>query len=93
MPNNLKFHIDNDEIEIVKDYKYLRIFFERSESYLTTRKYLQEKATMPCMAYCKSVESTNYLSSANFICLIKLFYQYSCIVQKSGFSKILILSK
>jgi hypothetical protein len=27
MPNNLKFHIDNDEIEIVKDYKYRRIFF------------------------------------------------------------------
>ena len=45
MPNNLKFHIDNDEIEIVKDYKYRRIFFYRSESYLTTRKYLQEKAT------------------------------------------------
>ena len=45
MPNNLKFHIDNDEIEIVKDYKCLRIFLERSESYLTTRKYLQEKAT------------------------------------------------
>ena len=45
IPKNLKFHIDNNEIEIVKDYKYLGIFFARSGSFLTTRKYLQEKAT------------------------------------------------
>jgi len=44
IPNNLKFHIDNNDIEIVKDYKYLGIFFARSGSFLTTRKYLQEKA-------------------------------------------------
>lgn len=45
IPKNLKFHIDNNDIEIVKDYKYLGIFFARSGSFLTTRKYLQEKAT------------------------------------------------
>ena len=27
IPKNLKFHIDNNEIEIVKDYKYLGIVF------------------------------------------------------------------
>ena len=41
----MKFHIDNNEIEIVKDYKYLGIFFARSGSFLNIRKYLQEKAT------------------------------------------------
>ena len=45
------------------------------------------------MDYCNSVESTNYLSSAILICLIKLFYQYYCMVQKFGVSKILILLK
>jgi hypothetical protein len=45
IPSNLKFHIDNNEIEIVKDYKYLGIFFARSGSFLNIRKYLQEKAT------------------------------------------------
>jgi hypothetical protein len=41
----LKFHIDNNAIEIVNDYKYLGIFFARSGSFLTTRKYFQENAT------------------------------------------------
>jgi hypothetical protein len=45
IPNNLKFQIDNNDIGIVKDYIYLGIFFARSGSFLTTRKYLQEKAT------------------------------------------------
>ena len=45
------------------------------------------------MDYCNSVESTNYLSSAILICLIKLFYQYYCMVQKFEVSKILILLK
>ena len=41
---HLKFFIRNDEIEIVKDYKYLGVYFSRSGSFLKTRKYLQEKA-------------------------------------------------
>ena len=41
---HLKFFIRNDEIEIVKDYKYLGVYFSRSGSFLKTRKYLKEKA-------------------------------------------------
>jgi hypothetical protein len=48
----LKFHIDNNEIEIVKEYKYLGIFFARSGSFLNIRKYLQEKATKSMYGNC-----------------------------------------
>ena len=41
----MKIQIDNNEIEIVQDYTYLGICFARSGSFLTSRKYLQEKAT------------------------------------------------
>lgn len=33
IPKNLKFHNDNNEIEIVKDFKYLGISFARSGSF------------------------------------------------------------
>ena len=33
VPQNLKFFIDKDEIEIVKEFKYLGIFFARSGSF------------------------------------------------------------
>ena len=42
--NNLKFFMRNTELEIVKDYKYLGVYFARSWSF-RTRKYLSERAT------------------------------------------------
>ena len=35
----------NTELEIVKDYKYLGLYFTRTGSFLRTRKYLSEQAT------------------------------------------------
>jgi hypothetical protein len=42
--NTLKFYINNEEIEIVKNFKYLGVIFARSGSCLVPRKYLQEQA-------------------------------------------------
>ena len=42
--NTLKFYINNEEIEIVKNFKYLGVIFARSGSFLVPRKYLQEQA-------------------------------------------------
>ena len=70
IPSNLKFHIDNNEIEIVKDYKYWNIF-GRSGSIQPLENTCKKKQERSWKVYCKSVESTNYLSSANLISLIE----------------------
>ena len=48
---NLKFFLRNKELEIVKNYKYLGIFFARSGSFVTTRSYLCEQAIMAMYMY------------------------------------------
>ena len=61
IPENYKFYIQNQEIEIVKNYKYLGILFSRSGSFLATRKYLKEqgiKAMYSVLSKCRA----NHLS-------------------------------
>ena len=41
LSKNLNLYIDNEEIEIVTNYKYLVIVFSRSGSFLATRKYTE----------------------------------------------------
>ena len=42
---NLKFTFNRQEIEIVKEYKYLGIFLGQSGSFLTTKKFIAEQAS------------------------------------------------
>ena len=59
--NNSKFLIKGEEIEIVKNYKYLGVIFSRSGSFFATRKYLKEqvmKAMYSLINKCRS----NHLS-------------------------------
>ena len=45
LSKNLKFYIEDYEIEIVNEYKYLGIIFSKSGSFLKTRKYVYGKVT------------------------------------------------
>lgn len=42
---NEKYFLNGKEIEVVKSYKYLGVFFARSGCFLTTRNYLKNQAT------------------------------------------------
>ena len=44
IPDTLKFFINNEELEIVKSYKYLGILFSKSGSFLATRKHKRDQA-------------------------------------------------
>jgi len=57
--NTLKFYINNKEIEIVKNYKYLGVIFARSGSFLATRKYLQEQAMKAMYSITKKCRFNN----------------------------------
>lgn len=57
--NNLKFLIGNREIEIVKQYKYLGVYFSKSGSFLATRKYLCEQATKAMYGVLKKCRENN----------------------------------
>ena len=59
MPNNLNFFINGYKIEIVKEYKYLGIFFSRSGSFLATRKHLKEQATKAMYGVIKKSRQNN----------------------------------
>ena len=49
----------NKEIDIVKDYKYLGVFFARSGSFLTTRKYLRDQGTKAMYSLLKKCRRHN----------------------------------
>ena len=55
----VKFYINNEEIEIVKNYKYLGVIFARSGSFLATRKYLQEQAIKAMYSIIKKCRFNN----------------------------------
>ena len=59
VPQNLKFFIDKDEIEIVKEYKYLGIFFARSGSFLRTREYLYDQGIKAMYSILKKGRENN----------------------------------
>ena len=69
IPNNLKFFMRNTELEIVKDYKYLGVYFARSGSFLRTRKYLSEQATKAMYGILKKCRQ----NSLNIECQLELF--------------------
>ena len=59
IPNHLKFFIGDKEIEIVKQYKYLGVYFSKSGSFLATRKYLCEQATKAMYGILKKCRQNN----------------------------------
>ena len=61
--------MNNNELEIVKDYKYLGIFFCKSGSFLSTRKYLKEQATKAMFGLLKKCRRNNL----SIECQIDLF--------------------
>lgn len=54
----VKFYINNEEIEIVKYYKYLGVIFARSGSF-AARKYLQEQAIKAMYSIIKKCRFNN----------------------------------
>ena len=59
MPANLKFTVNCNNIEIVKEYKYLGILFSRSGSFLSNKKYLKEQATKAMYSVLKKGRQNN----------------------------------
>lgn len=43
--SNVSFLYNGNEIEIVKEFKYLRVIFPRTDSFYSTRKYVVTRAT------------------------------------------------
>lgn len=67
--NNLKFCIENEEIEIVKHYKYLGVIFSRNASFFETRKYLRDQATKAMY----SVIKKSRLNHLSIECQLEMF--------------------
>ncbi len=91
MPSNLKFYINNKELEVVSSYKYLGILFSRSGSFLQTRKYLRDKALKAMYSIIRKSRQ-NHLSIE---CQLDMFDKavipiltYVCMDQRFGVSKI-----
>lgn len=54
---NMQFKFQNKDIEIVKEYKYLGIYFSRSGSFAAAKKHIAEQATKAVFALLKKVKS------------------------------------
>ena len=54
---NLKFTFNKQEIEIVKEYKYLGILPGQSGSFLTTKKFIAEQASIPMFSLLRKVKT------------------------------------
>lgn len=59
VPNNVSFHIDGIDLEIVKEIKYLGVFFSRYGSFLCTKKYLAERGTKAMYGIIKKARTLN----------------------------------
>ena len=53
------FFYNNNEIEIVKEFKYLGILFSRNGSFLSTRKYVVQRATRAMYGIIKKSRELN----------------------------------
>ena len=66
---NYNFTLNNIALELVKEYKYLGIYFCKNNSFLTTKKYIADQGTRAAYSLLAKARICTYLSTCKWNCL------------------------
>ena len=87
MPKNLKFTIEQKEIEIADVYKYLGVYLGRSGSFVAAKKHIAEQANKALFSLLKNISSLNLpydIQIDMFNKMIKPILLYGCEIWGKG---------
>ena len=94
LSKNLKFFFNNEEIEIVTEYKYLGVFVARSGSFLRAKKHIADQANLALFSLLRKIRILNlpiHMQIDLFDKMVKPILLFGC--ELWGFGNIQIIER